>query len=101
MVDAAKMKLVTIIASSELVDRLKEDLLEFGAVGYTTVGVSGRGRHGTRTRGAFDAGNIRLETLVRRALCARILEHIENHYADSAIVAFAQDVEAVPVARFR
>jgi nitrogen regulatory protein PII len=101
MVDTAKAKLVTIIASSELVDRLEEDLLEFGAAGYTTVGASGRGRHGKRKRGAFDSGNIRLETIVRPALCERILEHLQKHYAESAMVAFAQDVEALPVARFR
>jgi nitrogen regulatory protein PII len=93
MVESAKMKLVTIIASSELLDRLTVGLRKLGVPGYTTVAVNGRGLHGPRARGVFDSGNVRLETVVSPALGAALLEYLAADYED--IVVFAHDVEAL------
>jgi nitrogen regulatory protein P-II 2 len=100
MVDIAKAKIVTIVATSELVDRLTAALKELGAAGYTSVLVNGHGLHGKRTRGAFDAGNIRLETIVSPAVAEKILSHIATAYEGFEIVAFAHEVDAVPRSRF-
>ncbi|MGO9838634.1 MAG: P-II family nitrogen regulator [Polyangiaceae bacterium] len=100
MVETAKVKLVTVIASSELLDRLTEALRALGAAGYTTASVNGRGLHGTRKRSLFDSGNVRLETIALPLVAEKILEHVAMHYPGFEIVAFAQDVEAVPRANF-
>jgi nitrogen regulatory protein P-II 2 len=100
MVDIAKVKLVTIIASAELVDRLTVALKGLGATGLTSMVVSGRGLHGPRAPSAFDSGNIRLETIVPPAIGEKILEHVATQYSGFAIVAFAHDVDAVPRSRF-
>jgi len=94
MVDVAKMKLVTIIASSELLDRLTEGLGKLAVPGYTTVTVGGRGLHGRRGRSVFDSGNVRLETLVSPALAETLLEYLAAEHED--IVVFAHDVDALP-----
>jgi len=100
MVETARARLVTIISSSEFADRLAEMLRAIGAGGYTRVEVSGRGLHGPRKISAFDSGNARIETIVRPAIAEKILEHIANEYAGYEIIAFAQDVDAVPKAQF-
>jgi hypothetical protein len=100
MVNTAKVKLVTIVVAWELIDRLTFTLGALGVVGYTKGPVTGRGHHGLRKRGVFDAGNIRLETLVSSAIAEKIFEHLTTEYADSEIVAFVHDVEALPRSRF-
>jgi nitrogen regulatory protein P-II 2 len=100
MADTAKVKLVTIITSSELLDRLTVALRAIGADGYTTAVVNGHGHHGVRKRNAFDSGNVRLETLVSHAVAEKILEHVATQYSGFDIVAFSHEVEAVPRAHF-
>ncbi len=100
MLETAKAKLVTIIASSELADRLADALAWLGAAGYTTDSVSGLGLHGKRRRNVFDPGNVRLETIVSPSVAEKLLEHVATEYAGFGIVAFAHDVEAVPKAHF-
>jgi len=96
----AKVKLVTIIASSELQDRIIEDLREAGAGGYTITRASGGGLHGPRVRGIWDTGNVRIESLVSTDVAERVFEHITQAYADLPFTAFAVDVEAVPPEHF-
>jgi nitrogen regulatory protein PII len=100
VVDTVKIKLVTMVVSSEMLDRLTVALKALGAAGYTSVGVNGHGLHGARTRNAFDSGNVRLEMLVSPAVADKILEHVATQYAGFDIVAFTHDVEAVPRAHF-
>ena len=97
----AKVKLVTIVASSELQDRIIEDLREAGAGGYTITRASGGGLHGPRVRGIWDTGNVRIESLVSTEVAERVLGHITQAYADLPFVAFAVEVEAVPREHFR
>jgi hypothetical protein len=99
--ETAKIKLVTVIATSELEERLMGDLRKAGATGYTISGVhSGWGSHGPRHRGMFDTGNVRIELLVSADVAKKLLEVIVAHYADMSLIAFAQDVEAVPRKNF-
>jgi len=100
MVDTAPAKLVTIIASSELLDRLEQDLRALGMTGYTVSKADGRGKHGRRSRGMFDTGIVRIETIVAPAKLEGILAHLAAEAETSQIIAFAQDVEAIPRARF-
>jgi hypothetical protein len=100
-VETAKIKLVTVIATAELEERLMKDLRKAGASGYTISHVSaGGGSHGPRHRGVFDTGNVRIEMLVSAEIAAKLLEVVVSHYADLSLVAFAQDVEAVPRKNF-
>jgi hypothetical protein len=99
-IETAKVKLVTIIASSELQDRLIEDLREAGAGGYTITPASGGGTHGPRARGMWDTGNVRIESLMSAEVAERVLEHVAQGYPGLSLVAFAQDVEAVPREHF-
>jgi hypothetical protein len=96
----AKVRLVTIIASSELQDRVIEDLREAGAGGYTIGRASGGGLHGPRVRGVFDSGNVRIESVVSGEVAERVLEHLAQAYAGLSLIAFTQDVEAVPREHF-
>jgi nitrogen regulatory protein PII len=100
MVDVARMKLITIIATSELLDRCERNLRRLGASGYTVSKVDGRGRHGPRTRGMFDVGNVRIETLVPPEIAQAILAHLAKEAETTELIAFAQDVEAVPGKHF-
>ncbi|HEY8090762.1 MAG TPA: hypothetical protein VIF09_23030 [Polyangiaceae bacterium] len=99
-VPTAKIKLVTIIATSELEERLVDDLHRLGAGGYTVSRASGGGLHGPRTRGLWDTGNVRVEALVTAEVGTRVLQNVARTYEGMSIVAFMQDVEAVPAAHF-
>lgn len=96
----AHIRLVTIIAASELRDRLRQELLRLGASSYSVSRVEGRGEHGTRTRDAFDDGNIRFEALVTKPVAESILDYAATTSESQPIIAFAQDVEAVPQRHF-
>jgi hypothetical protein len=96
MLQTAKVKLVTIIASSELQERLVDDLRTLGARGYTISTASGGGLHGPRKRGMWDTGNVRIETLVTDDVAGRILSRVTSAYKGLSLVAFMHDVEAVP-----
>lgn len=99
--ETAKIKLVTVIATAELEERLMKDLRKAGASGYTISHVSaGGGSHGPRHRGVFDTGNVRIEMLVSAEVATRLLEVVVSNYADLSLIAFAQDVEAVPRKNF-
>jgi nitrogen regulatory protein P-II len=95
-IETAKLKLITIIASSEMSDSIEEHLKVLGATGYTLVSVDGRGLHGPRRAGLFTLGNVRIETLVHPAVAHELLQLLGKLYADRALTAFSQDVEAIP-----
>ncbi|MGD0675583.1 MAG: transcriptional regulator [Polyangiaceae bacterium] len=98
--ETAKVKLVTIVAGSELEPRLEAELKHHGAVGYTSTRVEGRGVHGVRKEGILDTGNVRIESLVSPEIAHKLLQRLAREYADWPFIAFAQDVEAVPRERF-
>jgi hypothetical protein len=98
--ETAKIKLVTVIASSEVQDRLIDDLRRLGATGYTTSAANGGGLHGPRRKGMWELGNVRIETLVPREVADAILECVVRSYESLSIIAFMHDVEAVPPDHF-
>ena len=98
--ETAKVKLVTIVAPGELRDGLEEHLRSTGATGYTIVRADGRGKHGPREAGFLAFANVRIETLMRAGDAVALLQYIASAYAEEAVMAFVQDVEAVPKAHF-
>ncbi len=99
MANRARMKLVTIVASSEMRDRLEAQVVRLGAKGFTTLGTDGRGAHGKHRRGMFDSGNVRIEAIVAPGVADAMLDYVAG-LADQEVVAFAHDVDAVPAAHF-
>jgi hypothetical protein len=99
-IETAKLKLVTIIAAAEMSDSIEEHLRALGATGFTRVSVEGRGFHGARRTGLLTMGNVRIETLVRPAAAHELLQLLGKLYADRALTAFSQDVEAIPREHF-
>jgi len=100
MADTAHAKLITIIASSELEERLEKDLRRLGAAGHTVARVEGRGKHGPRTRGMFDVGNVRIETIVSPAVAEVVLAHLAKQGESLDFLSFEHDVDAVPRSHF-
>jgi hypothetical protein len=100
MVDTARAKLITVIASFELQDRLEHDLPGLGATGFSLCKVDGRGKHGRRRRGVLDGGNIRFETVVAPAAAEAIMAYLAQLAEGGEMVAFCQDVDALPRKHF-
>lgn len=96
----AKMTLLTIIGSSELQDRLIEDLRGAGAKGYTFALAGGGGLHGPRKRGMWDTGNVRIESIVSADVATRMLARIDKDYEGQSLIAFVHDVQAAPHKHF-
>ena len=95
-----KVALVTIIAGSELQDRLLDDVRTAGARGYTFAQVGGGGLHGARRRGLWEVGNVRIELLVSRQVATRVLACVDENYQGQSVIAFQQEVEAAPYEHF-
>ncbi len=90
-----KAKLVTIIAASELWDRLETDLRHIGVKGYTLVTASGRGGHGVREGGFLVTGNVRVETVVTPEVAHAIFQHLAKTYPGRELTAYEHDVQAL------
>jgi hypothetical protein len=97
----AQVKLVTIIAASELEERLMDDLRGLGIRAYTTSRAGGSGLHGRRQAGIWEMGNIRVETLVDNDLALRVMAGLVRAYKGQSLIAFTQTVEAVPHEHFQ
>ncbi len=100
MADRAHVKLVTIIAASHAQERLHRMLTDLGVRHFTVCTVDGRGMHGTHERGFFGNGNIRLETIVTIQVADAILDRAAIEAESAELVAFSQDIVAVPHAHF-
>jgi nitrogen regulatory protein PII len=98
--DTAKMRVVTIIATAELLERLERDVRLVGARGMTIAHVDGHGAHGAHRASLLDRGNVRIESIVAPKVADKLLERVVTHYEGQEIVAFAYDVDAVPKGRF-
>jgi nitrogen regulatory protein P-II len=99
-VEIAQLKLVTILASFELGNRIASDLRALGVSGYTKTKADGWGAHGSRQFGFVDGANVRLETLVSAELAHKILQTVAANFAGQAVVAFSCAVDAVPSGHF-
>lgn len=99
-IETAKLKLVTILASFELGNRIASDLRALGVSGYTKTKAEGWGAHGSRRFGIVDGANVRIETLVTAELAHQILHTVAANFSGQAAVAFSCDVDAVPIHHF-
>jgi hypothetical protein len=99
-IETAKLKLVTVIASFELGNRVASELRELGVSGYTKAKADGWGVHGAREWGFVDGANVRVDTLVNAELARKILQTVAKSFAGQAVVAFSCDAEAVPSQHF-
>jgi hypothetical protein len=100
--DVARVKLITIICGNEIEGRLARGLAALGSIrGYTMTPASGRGLHGSRHPGIVDSGNIRVEILVHPSHAPKILGFLGAEFADDAVTAFVQDVDAFPGKHFK
>jgi len=88
-------KLVTIVAASELWDRLEAGLRALGAKGYTFAAVSGWGQHGPRAGGILHSGNVRVEAIVTDEVADAILKHLAATYSNFELTAYIHEVEAL------
>lgn len=98
--ETAHLKLVIIVATAELQERLEKDLWSLGARGLTVHKVDGWGAHGRRRANFLDSGNVRIETLVQAPVAAKIFERVIKNYDGQEIISYAHDVDAVPKVHF-
>lgn len=91
-----KAKLVTLIMPYEFGEQVAIDLRALGVSGYTITKADGWGREGPRQSGIIDGANLRLEALVTAELANEMLHHIVARFDQDGVVAFMQDVEAIP-----
>lgn len=98
--ETASIKLVTIVAPFGFSERIAKELRALGATGYTKSKADGWGVHGSREYGLIDSANIRFEVLAGPDIATKILRSVSQKFEDEAIVAFSQDVEAVPHRHF-
>jgi hypothetical protein len=75
-------------------------LSALGVRACTILQAEGHGLHGARKIGFLDNANLQIEMLVAPELGAKVLELIETSYAGEAVIAYAHEVQAVPLARF-
>jgi hypothetical protein len=90
-----KAKLVTIIAASELWERLEAHFGHLGVRAYTFSSAGGHGEHGHREGGLLHSGNVRVEAVVRDDVAHAILQHLAATYPNFELTAYMQDVEAL------
>ncbi|HKO52673.1 MAG TPA: hypothetical protein VJV79_33430 [Polyangiaceae bacterium] len=98
-IEIAKVKLVSVVGSFHLGDRIADHLRTLGVSGYTRSKADGWGAHGSRRSGFLDGANVRIDTLVSAELAHRILRSMPIDFAGQ-VVAFAVDAEAVPSSHF-
>jgi nitrogen regulatory protein PII len=98
--DAAQVKVVTVILPSGLSAELINELKKLGVSGFTTLRANGYGSHGSRRYGLTDGANERIETIVSAATATKIFEYLSSHYDGLPFVAYAQDALAIPRSHF-
>jgi hypothetical protein len=97
----AKVKLITIICGLELEQRVSTDLKTLDGIGgYTRMVAGGQGTHGARKFGLVDGANVRLEILVAPKYAGQVLELLEANFRDDALIAYVQEVAAIPSKHF-
>ena len=90
-----KLKLVTIIAETILEDRLRRELKQLGARGYTIGAARGEGTRGLRAID-WEGQSVRIETLVSAETAERIMAHLAQQYFTAyAVIAYSVDAEVL------
>lgn len=90
-----RLKLVTIIAETILEDRLRRELKQLGARGYTIGAARGEGTRGLRAID-WEGQSVRIETLVSAETAERIMAHLaQQYFAAYAVIAYSVDAEVL------
>jgi hypothetical protein len=94
------MKRITIIGDENVGYRIVQEVLAFGATGYTYHLASGKGARGIRPRHA-EPSNANIQVIATPELAHQILEHVaKNYFEKYAMIAFLDDVEVVRGEKF-
>jgi nitrogen regulatory protein P-II 2 len=94
------LNLLTIIAEEALAPSIEKEIIEIGAKGYTSYGVSGKGLHDVRDN-QWEGENIKIETIVSEENCKRILHHLQKKYFDRyAMIVFYHPVNVIRTNHF-
>jgi len=89
-----ELERVTIVAESVLESRLIALVRELGARGWTLTEVRGEGSRGVRA--SEWEGNVKIETLVPKAVADRLLASLaRDYFPHYAVVAYADRVRVV------
>ena len=100
MNNTVRMKRVTIIGDENVSYRIMQEVLAFGASGYTNYIVHGKGTRGIRPRHAEPA-NAKIEVIATPETAHRILDHVAaNYFEKYAMIAYLDDVEVLRGEKF-
>jgi nitrogen regulatory protein P-II 2 len=95
MIKLTKVKLVTIIAESFLETRLRHELTELGAKGFTVSPSRGLGTS-QRRADALIGENVRIEIVVSEEVRDKVLKHLQEDYFNNySLIVLSSDVEVV------
>jgi hypothetical protein len=97
--NAASIKLLTVIIGSEYKADIRDMLVELGVPGFTYFEVHGHGEHDPRIR-FLDGTNIQVQVLAKHQVTERILATMETRYPSVPLVAYVYDVHAMPAGHF-
>jgi len=98
--EAAQVKVVTVILPSGLSSQLIDQMKKLGVSGFTTLRANGFGTHGWRRYGLTDGANERIEAIVSAATASKLFEYLSVHFHGLSFVAYAQDAQAIPHGHF-
>jgi MFS superfamily sulfate permease-like transporter len=95
------LRRVTIVAGSELQDRLVSDILRLGVSGYTLIPCSGAGRRDLAAGGAPRDSQIRIEIVAPRTISDSILDYLRRDILkDNHVTACVETVDVVKADQF-
>jgi len=98
--DAAHVKLLTIVVGSEYKNELSDTLKTLGVPGFTIGEVRGQGSHEPRIS-FWDGTNIKIEILANAGVTERVLDYLNKNYLPRvALIAYVMDVAAIPAGQF-
>lgn len=96
-----RRKLLTIVCESDLEKKLGDDVMAFGAHGYTVTEARGRGAGGERDAAWSPSGNIRMEVICEAAVAESIAAHLHKTYFEHyALVLYMSDVDVLRGEKF-
>lgn len=98
-----KIKKLTIVTESSILDNILEVAQEFGAEGYTVGRVAGKGESGNRL--GFDISgmlsSVRIAIIIKEEAALKIAAAVEERYFENyAGMIYFQDVEVTQARKF-
>jgi len=93
-----RLRRVTVVASSDIQDRLAGKLVELGASGYTSIPCTGAGRS-TKDNGSRNS-QTRIEAIVPDDVAASIMDYLQQLSREHRLTACLESVEVIQHAAF-